>query len=148
MWPWKLQGLLRPRVGQKIPKYMSPLFQIIRISLVERIGPDPLVRLIPQNLLHRRTVVDYGAVGFDDGYAIRGVLHQGAEALLATTQLLGLLDLGDVRGNADDGHQVTLLIMHGGVGNQGRKSSAVLVAHHELPRPAPPAAKLVHDFFC
>ena len=82
MWPWKLQGLLRPRAGQEILKYTSRSLQIIRISLVERIGPDPLFGLIPQNLLHRRTVIDYGAVGLDDGYAVRGVLHQGAKPAL------------------------------------------------------------------
>src|SRR5215210_2882192 len=102
MWPRKLAGFLRPRVGQEIPEYPRSLFQIIRVSLVEHVGPDPLVGLVPQNLLHRRTVVDYGAVGLDDGYAIRGVLHQGAEALLASAQrLLGLLAFGDV---PDVGH--------------------------------------------
>jgi hypothetical protein len=79
---------------------------------------------------------------------VLGIFGQEPEALLAATKLLCLFDLGDVRIEANDGHQIALLIVHGSVGDQGRKSSSILSLYHELPGPAPPVAKLAHDLFC
>jgi hypothetical protein len=79
---------------------------------------------------------------------VLGIFGQEPEALLAATKLLWLLDLRDVHGNPDDGYEGTLLVVHGGVGDHGGKGATVLPAHHELPGPAPPVAKLAHNLFC
>ena len=76
----------------------------VRMDGVERVGPYLLLGGAARHPLDRRAYVADGAVGFEDGDGIGGVLYQRAESLLALFDgFIGLLALGDI---ANDGqHQ-------------------------------------------
>src|SRR3712207_9200361 len=63
------------------------------------------------------------AVAVDE---VLSILCQEPEAFLTTTKLLRLLEFGEIRGNADDAYQGSLLIVHRSVGDHCGEGTPVL----------------------
>src|SRR5215216_4187228 len=93
----ELQGQVKPGSFQGLGEYAQRSPRVVRMDLVECVGPYLLFRLVAHHPLDCRAYVADGAVGLENCDDIGGVLYQRAKALLALfDSILELLALGDV----------------------------------------------------
>src|SRR5215207_9774009 len=98
---------------QELGEYVPLLLEVLWAYVVEDALAHQVFGVVARHPLDRRADVAYGAVGVDHRDDVGGVLHQGAEALLALMKRsLGLLAFGNVEHHALPEAWDTLLVPH------------------------------------
>src|SRR5215211_3457875 len=131
----ELQGQVKPGSFQGLGEYAQRSPRVVRMDLVECVGPYLLFRLVAHHPLDCRANVADGAVGLENCDDIGGVLYQRAKALLALfDSILELLALGDVPDHTRE--QPFSILVSFAEGHLDRELAAVFAQRYELRRAA------------